>query len=482
MLRLVAKIPPELTSIDQVPLGLETNRSAEQTVPMSVLGRAVLVLIALGATASANGRSPDTSTINFRHGDDSKIAAGMTFGLALSNDAGASWSYVCEVAIGYGGSYDPDYVYGPDGSLFATTFGGLRVSRDGCTFDSTALGSKFISHIAQGPDGRLFATTVALDDAKIYVSADNGMTFPVSAVPPGAVPNDWWQSIEVAPTDADRIYVTGFHFVTNQSKTQLLYRSEDGGQSYVPLATTGMTLAPTSTIEIAQISHVNADIVYAHVIAEDNQYSEGLYRSVDKGQTWTRLFGRSNKLSFLERGNGDLVVATQQVDAASGLGAFVSTDGGTTFTPLSNSPHIGCLVENLAGDVWACTQNFGVTGAPSDGYGIMKTRDLTTWQPVLRFQDIAAPLSCPAGTLQHDTCDVTTWCALCAQLGCDPKRQCGPPSDGLAKPPPGCCSAAAAPTATAYALAIAVGLMLLRPRRRTLAAIRAERRSRPCGS
>jgi len=442
---------------------------------MLTLRRAGLVVIAVSATASANGRAPDTSSINFRHGDDTKIAVGTTFGLVLSSDGGATWSYVCENAIGYGGSYDPDYVYALDGSLFATTFEGLRASRDGCTFDPTGLGSKFMSHVAQGPDGAVYATTVEQDDAKIYVSHDNGVTFAQSALPADAQPNDWWQSIEVAPTDAGRVYVSGFRFAAAQPKLHLLYRSDDGGQSYVPLATTGMTLSASSTIEIVQVSPASADTVYARVLLEDNQNTEGLYKSVDKGQSWTRLFGRPSKLSFVERANGDLVVATQQVDAANGLGAFVSTDGGGSFTPLPAPPHIGCLVENAAGEIWACTQNYGIPGAPSDGYGVMKTRDLSQWEGVLRYQSIAAPLSCAAGTIQHDTCDVQQWCFLCMQLGCDPKRTCVPATDGAVIDPPkdGCCSAGPGPAA--LALAGVVGMLLLRRRRprRTSPAVRA---------
>ena len=79
------------------------------------------------AIAAANGRPAGTSTINFEQGHPDHIAAGMTFGLVLSNDGGATWRWMCEKTVGYGGLWDPDYAYSSSGGLFATTFDGLKV-------------------------------------------------------------------------------------------------------------------------------------------------------------------------------------------------------------------------------------------------------------------------------------------------------------------------------------------------------------------
>ena len=63
-------------------------------------------MIALGwsAVAGANGRPDATSTLHFQQGNPQNIAAGMTFGLLLSHDGGATWSWMCEAAVmAYGG-------------------------------------------------------------------------------------------------------------------------------------------------------------------------------------------------------------------------------------------------------------------------------------------------------------------------------------------------------------------------------------------
>lgn len=119
-----------------------------------------LVLLASATQLHANGRPAATSTINFRQGNEQHIAAGMTFGLLVSKDGGATWRWFCEDAIKYGGMYDPDYAYTPTGALFATTFDRSLVNRDGCSFDATPFGKKFMSAIALGPRGHVFTGTV----------------------------------------------------------------------------------------------------------------------------------------------------------------------------------------------------------------------------------------------------------------------------------------------------------------------------------
>lgn len=421
--------------------------------------------------ATANGRPPGTSTIHFRHGQESEIAAGMSFGLLLSHDNGATWYWMCETAIGYGGTYDPDYEYTATGALFATTFTGMKVQRDGCLFEQPN-GTGFVSTVAQGPDGKLYygaADTPAMGnpgDANIYRSGDDGVTWQGASAPPG-IPNDWWQSLEVAPSSATRLYLAGYRFVAGPSgntKTFLLFRSDDGGDTWQALPTTAFATMPNSTIEIAAISPKNPDLVFARVKLEDNAISDAIYRSTDKGATWTRLFGKQGAISLLVRKNGDVVAATQS------LGAVRSVDNGTTWTDLVSPPHIGCLAENSAGEVWACTQNYGGMQAGADGYGIMKSTDLATWTPVLKYQDMKAPVACGETTPQRQVCDLQMWCGLCSQLGCQSGRpECGPPAEAPPADPGdkgGCCKGSAAPAPGALVLVIGGAALLLRPRRR----------------
>lgn len=584
---------------------------------------AVAVLAGFAGDAFANGRAPGTSTINFRRGMESHVAAGMTFGIVYTSDNGATWTWACEDAIGYGGMYDPDYAFTSSGALFATTFDGLKVNRDGCTYERSPLivtdgdcfddddadtdlddcnagftcsagpggvtggfgdnkceKIKFISANTVGPTGIVYAAAADPADGRIYRSTDDGITFPTSSPQPGAL-GDWWQSIEVAPSDEDIVYLFGYRFAMN-TKSFLLFKSTDGGLSYTALpgnlakdidlinatslatgtgdsltkagevmtltdaaglflpahvgrtltiaasgtvgndgrftitgvlsstqvtytnasgvagafpgtwAVDGIATMPNSVIEIAGISRTNPDIIYVRVTLADNSISDAIYRSIDGGQSWAKLIELAGASSFVARASGQLVVGTQalgihtaQETGNATLPAFTqlapsipcSAQGvcptGQTCTEGTNLcelPHVGCLTENSAGEVWACTQNYGSATVPKDGFGIMKTTDLVNWTGLLAFQALIEPRSCGDGTVQKDRCDAELWCGLCAQLGCDPNRNCevtgdGAP-DGLIVDPPkkNCCQSGGDDIPGLLIICIAVSLVVLRRR------------------
>jgi photosystem II stability/assembly factor-like uncharacterized protein len=461
-------------------------RGAPPGYDRAMVRRIALACIALAAAArlaSANGRPPGTSSISFRPGDDRDIAVGLTFGLLISHDAGKTWAWMCENAVGYGGTYDPDYAFSTSGALFASTFDGLKVTRDSCTFGGTPSGTAFVATQLFGPDNALYvaASQVAdpahgiAADFNIYRSADDGMTFPTIGQPPGPV--SWWQSLAIAPSDSQRLYLTGYRYVKDPSgpgtlKEHLMFRSDNGGTGWSALPITDFVVMPNSRINIVGIVKSDPDHLYARVELDDNQVSDSIYRSTDGGARWTRINHKAGPIpAFLVRDNGDLIAGTQV------LGAEISRDDGDTWTPLVNPPHMNCLVESSAGEIWACTQNFGRPTVPSDDAGIMKTTDLVNWTKVLRYQDLTDAVACAAGTIQADTC-AAMWCATCAQLGCTPSPSygCPPvepddpvdPVDGPPSSKGGCCDSGSG-SGGALALGLAVGTLALRPRRRRFA-------------
>ncbi|HEY4059238.1 MAG TPA: hypothetical protein VGM39_21625 [Kofleriaceae bacterium] len=459
----------------------------------SSLFAAALAILAAAEPALANGRPAATSTINFRRGHDTDILAGLTFGLVISHDSGATWHWMCEDAVHYSGVYDPIYNYTEPGSIFATTFNGALVMRDGCNFNPSVFGEDvFVTTMSQGADGSLYAALSQPanpsqsdpGDAKVYVSHDDGATFPISANP-GQL-NDWWETMVAAPSNPMRIYLSGYR-LSGQGRTELLFRSDNGGTSYTPLSQTDLQFTDNSTFHIADVSKTDPDLMYMKVDfpVSDSVLEEAVYKTTDGGAHWTKIVDENAKVSFLVRANGDVVYATQAG------GVKLSHDKGATWltqTQPDSTPHVNCLAENIAGEVWACTQNFGVPGVPSDNAGIMKSTDLTTWTTVLRYQDIAGPVDCAAGTLQHDTCvgtGLSNWCALHDQLGITANPTCcAPVTDGQPVTPgceqpggdgsggsgggDGCCesSASTAGTTTALLSSIVIGGVLLSRRRR----------------
>lgn len=416
--------------------------------------------------ALANGRPPGTSTITFRQNDDQHVVAGMTFGLVVSADGGATWHWMCERAIQYGGIFDPVYVATREGNVFATTPDTLEGNLNGCEFVPTALGTKVVSTLALGPDNAVYAAAADPADSRIYKSTDGGVTFPGEANPGQA--GDWWSGLGVAPSDPQRVYLAG-HRLVGGTRTQLLFRSDDGGATFDPLPMTGLTTTEQSEMEVVGIKHDDPDTVYLRVTKQSaGAVSDAIYRSTDGGMSWTMILSKPDTLSFLVRANGDLVAVA---DAG---GMFVSTapSNGAAWTTLSPPLTANCVEETEDGEVWVCTQNLG----PEDA-AIMKSRDLMTWTTVLRYQDVDGPVDCPVGTLQRDLCVeqrlvttcATEWCCLRAQLGitADPTMcpadvipDYAQPSDG-----DGCCQSGVATGPTTAAL-LTMGLWLVGRRRR----------------
>lgn len=444
---------------------------------------ACLVLAALPGGAAANGRAPATSTIAFRAGHDSDIAVGLTWGLLISHDGGASWAWVCENAVGYSGMYDPIYVLSDGGALFASTFNGFQVARDGCSFAPVGPNVPFASTATVGPDHLIYyGAAQAADpshgvaaDYNIYRSsdADSGSFAPTVGQPAGPVA--WWESIAVAPTNPQLVYLSGYVFRADSPggqnrRHQLFYRSDNAGQDWtaLPIEATSVTVMPNSSIDIVGVAQDGR--VYLRVKLDDNIMSDSLYRSDDLGASWQPILHKPTSITaFTVRtaqnagGHHDLIAGTRADPAE------ISHDDGATWSPLAGSPHMGCVVENAAGELWACSQNYGTTG-PSDDAGIMKTTDPEsgTWTKVLRYQDLTQAAACGAGTTQQATC-VPMWCSVCAQLGCTPDAAYSCPG-GVEAPAPaprsgGCCDAGSG-GAGALALGLSIGMVMRRPRRR----------------
>lgn len=477
---------------------------------LRMMGRVILLVVAMCAVAHANGRPAATSTITFQRGNPQHIVAGMTFGVLQSNDGGATWHWMCESAVGYGGMYDPDYAYSPSGAVFATTFNGLKIMRDGCQFScgnapcacsitkATACGYDsdcptgeqctgiFASQVEIGPTGTAYFSAADPMDPKIYRSIDDGASFQ-SISSPGQL-NDWWDSLIVAPSDPMRVYLTGYRLASGAPKTFLLFRSVDGGTNFAAMSTAGLTTSNNSAIDIVAVDPVNPDIIYAHITFDAGNAGDSIYKSTDAGETWTKILSKQDPfgMAFLIRSNGDLIAATQTMGAVkSTAGAACTSVATCAWQDLPGPPHINCLVNNPATastthEVWACTHNYDSPGIPGDGYGIMKTTDLMTWQPVLRYGDIAGPVDCAAGTTQRDQCaesymgKPSVWCCLEQQLGitstfdCTGQRSCDPQPDGQGTgtgASKGCCSSGSS-GAGFLLLGIGTGALLWRRKTR----------------
>lgn len=393
-----------------------------------------------GPAAHANGRPPVTNGVFFQPGDQDSIYVRATFGLLISHDGGCSFRWVCEENIGYGGTYDPKYEIAADGTLFATTFSGLRVSRDGgCSFTTATaelpagspgrIADIWVDALDLGPTGEVWAATAESGRVNdVYRSTDGGVTFESRGM---SSPVIWWKSLQVAPSDAQRVYVSGYQ-VADPSPATHLFSTTDGGELWTPSSLAGVALGGTPLVLVAAVDPADPERVYVVSVGANPPEGDRLYRSTDGGATFDEVLVTARPIT-------DVVIRdATTVLAASGAGTFRSDDGGATFGAPATSPRLGCLGERPDGALIGCAANWD-----PDFMAVGRSDDAAQWQKIFRFVELAGPLSCPAGTKGRDVCEQELWPGLQMQFGATGSA-CGapPPLDGADPTPPGgCCDA-----------------------------------------
>jgi MYXO-CTERM domain-containing protein len=431
-------------------------------------GLAIVVAICAGipAVAHANGRFPSTVSVSTRPGDADDIYLGATFGLLLSRDDGGHFHWVCEDAIGYSGTFDPKYAVAADGTIYATTFDGLRVSRDGgCSFelatedrppsDPGRFAGLWVDAIDLGPAGEVWVATAEGGVANdVYRSTDGARTFASVGL---SSPQIWWKSVRVAASDPQRVYVTGYQVTQTGPDGQPtppavhVRRSDDGGATWAPLPITDIELASSPLVLIEAVSPTDRDVVYARSESVRPPAGELLYRSTDGGDRWQPVLETVDAIrGVVIRRDGSVVVATVRG------GVFASTDG-AAFTAQASPPEMACVGERADGALLACGANWS-----PDNFALGRSTDGAAWTKVFRFVEISGPLACPAGTIQHDECAEKQWPLLVTQLGIP----VAPLADELAPADKGGCGCAASGASAVGVLGAVAAAMALGARRR----------------
>lgn len=433
------------------------------------LPRAILVVAAValfGDLALANGRFPASVSVQTRPGNSQGIYLGTTFGLLVSQDDGASFHWLCENSIGYGGTFDPKYAIATDGTIYATTFDGLRASKDGgCTFETVALDGQWVDAIEIGNDGTVWiATSSGGLPNDVFKSTDNGATFnSVGLLHPSA----WWKSIRTAPSNPNRVYVAGYLVAAAlddggvSPPGVLAHRSDDGGMSWTPLSLTGIGFGNNPQLRFEGVLPSNPDVVFVRAINANAPLGDAIYRSVDAGVSFTKVLDSQDTINaFAIREDGSMIAGTIND------GVYVSTDGGDSWNRPATQPLMACVTERDDGKLFACGANWD-----PDQFTLGSSGDAMTWTKVVRFSEIAGPLSCAPGTVQYDTCEAKLWPSLREQFGigkADAGANMGDPDASVTAPPEngGCCdSGSSGRGLSATVLGLAV-LLLVSTRRK----------------
>jgi len=439
----------------------------------------VRILVALAALAvavpddaSANGRPPQSVKLRFRPGNQQDMLLGVTFGLMLSHDNAATWRWICESAVGFEGTFDPDYEYSSSGTIFATTFDGLRATRDGCVWTGmpAPLDTWLATQVALGPDGTLFAGVAdPVRGSAVLRSTDDGASWQLTADMNQTF--DWFETLEVAPSDAQRVYATGYRLSAGSPRARLLFRSMNAGGSWEGLPTTAFVGTEFSDLRLMAIDPVDPDVVYMKMTFATKGVHDALFRTSNwsrpvamGGPTWTQvLLIEASITAVVVRDNGEVWATTMT------QGTHRSTDGGMTFQPVAGLTYeSACLEERRADDsLWMCANHL-----PPDlmALGRSPTGAAGSWEVKLQYTDMAGPVRCPPGNDQRDDCEANLWCGIVDNFGvtsteidCAAQNIDAP---GPVEDPKPCCGAGGGPPGVEIGLAALALLLRTRRRRR----------------
>jgi hypothetical protein len=415
------------------------------------------VAVAAASVAHANGRPPVTNGIHFRPGDPHSLYVATTFGLLVSQDDGCTVRWVCEVDLGYGGRWDPAYAIAGDGTIFATTYTGLRVSRDGgCSFATATaelpadaperIADRWIDALELGPDG---AVWVATSDTGIpndvFASTDGGATFASR----GALsPTIFWKSVKVAPSDARRVYVTGYEIAGTlpdggtMPPTPHMLRTDDAGARWSEVSLAGVAYGATPILLALAVDPRDPGVVYLVSRGANPPNGDRMYRSGDGGTTFSEVLATAAPVHDVVVLDTQTVLVATQSETGQGGAAYQSTNAGLQFARMPNAPQLSCLGKAPDGSLYGCAANWD----PDDMAITRSTDGGTTFRKVWRFAELAGPLACPDGTAERDVCDRQQWQGVQTQFGatgpaCGASTADAAPASNVPPPSRGCCDA-----------------------------------------
>ncbi len=331
--------PETFTNIYGSYFNLYGNREKEKS-PTSTLSSANWIYKG-NTSVPLNGGDGRINKLRFYPGNNNiMFACAPTGGLWKSTNAGATWSTNTDLLTELGTSdiaidpINPNIMYlatgdcdGPGADFWSiSTIGVLKSTDGGNTWNPTGL------YYTQPSTGPAYGTVTELalnpNNTNIIIAATSkGMYYSSNAGTSWTQEDtEYFKSVEFEPFHPSTVYAA-----TGDGK---FFRSIDGGITYTQTTTGLPAFGLTARMTIAVSP---ADSNYVYVVAEDasNWSYYGLYRSIDRGQTFTQ---RSNSsVGSLGMAYGwyglPLAVSPTNIDTVltGGIDVYLSTDGGVTW-------------------------------------------------------------------------------------------------------------------------------------------------------
>lgn len=378
----------------------------------SLLAVLSVLLLVPPARVCANGRFPASNQISFHPLDNNALVARTTFGLLVTRDGGAHFNWVCEQLLLTRMLEDPAILMMGDGSTLVSQFAGQRRgASDDCSWDfvSEELTNRVVIDNVGDPSNPAAAWIVTSDGARanaVWHTTDNGVSWT-------KISEDFedvlFETIEVAPSNTSRLYLTGAVPPTTSSPRQpFVYRSDNGGETWERFPYNLETGSQTDlNIYLAAVDPANPDRVLMRVRGAPD---DKLVVSDNGGESFHKVVSFAGMLGFARSEDGQRVWVGGDL-GESEPGLYVSEDRGEGFDPVLATVHLpeggtesisvraSCLAVR-GNELWACGNNF------SDKFTLgVSTDNGASFTPVLRFAEVGPPPpTCASTTDVQSTC------------------------------------------------------------------------------
>lgn len=345
------------------------------------IGVAALLMLTT-SVASANGRFPKAqvvATVPGSSGDT--LFVRTTFGILVSRDRGVTFRWICERALGYEGQWDPPIAVTRDGRLWVGLEAGLVSTPDGCAVDvASELAGETVRDLTTDDRGETLWAVTGAPGKPTHVFRRKGSRWERLAAVGLDDVNP--MTIEVAPSDPSRLYVSGQPYDTIRGR---LYRSDDGGKTFTGRANDRKAEGPFFIAAVDPASPSRVVLRHLHTTGSD------VLVTTDGGATFRATLSMASAMfGFTHSADG------KTLWAGSGLpdhGVLRSTDRGETWQKVANRGVLCLHAPPAPKDALYACENVLALGASAAA--VSSDRGVT-WSSLGTFADVRGPVACAA--------------------------------------------------------------------------------------